>query len=104
MDTSVFFTYPGVQTQPTEATAGFLDGASETEWDTLLSYADTRHLRRGETVFTEGDLDRASSGGAPSAVQKRKIVQGRWGVNGGGRHSLRALLQPPDCHQVQRTV
>ncbi len=59
MDTSVFFTYPGVEPHPTEPTAGFLDDASEAEWDILLAYVHTRHLRSGETMFTEGDLDRA---------------------------------------------
>lgn len=59
MDTSVFFTYPGVQTQPTESTGAFLDDASEREWDVLLSYVHTRHLRSGETIFAEGDVDHA---------------------------------------------
>ena len=59
MDTKVFFTYPGVQTEASEPTSGFLNDASEREWNILLSYVHTRHLRSGETLFTEGDLDRA---------------------------------------------
>jgi CRP-like cAMP-binding protein len=56
MDTQSFFIYP---TEPAPVTEGFLDDASKTEWDILLSYMQTRHLRPGETIFTEGDVDRA---------------------------------------------
>jgi CRP-like cAMP-binding protein len=58
MDTSSFFIYPGTQPEQTDAVT-FLDDATEDEWNTLLSYVQTRHLRRGETVFREGDLDRS---------------------------------------------
>jgi len=58
MDTSSFFIYPNSSIEPA-STAGFLDDASEKEWDELLSYVQTRHLRAGETVFTAGDVDRA---------------------------------------------
>jgi CRP-like cAMP-binding protein len=56
MDTQSFFMYP---TEPAPVTEGFLDDASETEWDIFLSYVQTRHLRAGQTIFNEGDVDRA---------------------------------------------
>ncbi len=59
MDTSSFFIYPTTPSEPAEVTAGFLDNASEAEWDILLSYVQTRHVRPGETIFAEGDPDRA---------------------------------------------
>jgi CRP-like cAMP-binding protein len=59
MDTSGFFTYPTGSSEPNEETRGFLDGASDAEWETLLTYVQTRNVRPGETVFSEGDLDRA---------------------------------------------
>lgn len=59
MDTSSFFIYPTVQRQPSDTTAGFLDNATERDWDALLSYVQTRHLRAGETLFREGAADRA---------------------------------------------
>jgi CRP-like cAMP-binding protein len=59
MDTSSFFVYPTAQSEPVEVTAGFLDNATEKEWDTVLSFVQTRHVRTGETIFSEGDVDRA---------------------------------------------
>ena len=59
MDTSSFFIYPTVEGQASGAAAGFLDNATEREWDALLSYMQTRHLRSGETLFREGAADRA---------------------------------------------
>jgi CRP-like cAMP-binding protein len=59
MDTKSFFIYPTTASEPATPTAGFLDDAGETEWNILLSYVQTRHLRAGETIFTEGDVDRA---------------------------------------------
>jgi CRP-like cAMP-binding protein len=59
MDTSSFFAYPTAQSEPVEVTAGFLDNATDKEWDTLLSFVQTRHFRTGETIFSEGDVDRA---------------------------------------------
>jgi len=59
MDTKSFFIYPTTASEPVTPTAGFLDDAGETEWNILLSYVQTRHLRAGETIFTEGDIDRA---------------------------------------------
>jgi NTE family protein len=59
MDTKSFFIYPTTASEPDAATAGFLGDAGEMEWNILLSYVQTRHLRAGETIFTEGDVDRA---------------------------------------------
>ncbi len=59
MDSSIFFIYPGTQPEPSAVTSGFLDDANEKDWDVLLSYMQTRHLRTVETLFTEGDADRA---------------------------------------------
>jgi CRP-like cAMP-binding protein len=59
MDTSGFFAYPTGPVEPDAPAAGFLDDAGEREWDMLLSYTQTRHLRAGETVLSEGDIDRA---------------------------------------------
>jgi CRP/FNR family transcriptional regulator, cyclic AMP receptor protein len=59
MDTSAFFQYPTGAPEPAAREAVFLDGASEREWDALLSYMQTRQLRRGEVAFAEGDADRA---------------------------------------------
>jgi CRP/FNR family transcriptional regulator, cyclic AMP receptor protein len=59
MDTSSFFIYPTTQSEASVATPGFLDNATEREWDALLSYVQTRHLRARETLFKEGDTDRA---------------------------------------------
>lgn len=59
MDTSSFFQYPTGATEPGTAPATFLGGASEREWDALLSYMQTRQLRSGEMAFSEGDPDHA---------------------------------------------
>ena len=59
MDTRVFFTYPTADAEPPASEPGFLDGCSERQWDTLLTHMQTRNLRAGETLFAEGDLDRA---------------------------------------------
>jgi CRP-like cAMP-binding protein len=59
MDTTSFFIYPTTPAGARASAAGLLDDASEREWATLLSYTQTRHLRAGETVITEGTSDRA---------------------------------------------
>jgi len=58
VDTTHFFIYPGTS-EPEAAPTGFLDDATEAEWDVLLSYVQTRHVRAGEPIFAEGDADRA---------------------------------------------
>jgi CRP-like cAMP-binding protein len=59
MDTSAFFAYPTSPHQPHAPVVAFLGDATETDWDTMLSYTQTRRLRAGEVAFTEGDEDRA---------------------------------------------
>jgi len=58
MDVSSFFDYPTPQAEGAAA-SGFLDQADEREWDTLLAATQTVMLRVGETVFAEGQTDRA---------------------------------------------
>jgi CRP/FNR family transcriptional regulator, cyclic AMP receptor protein len=59
MDTQTFFAYPTASSGSPGRAWCFLETASEQEWDVMLTFMQTRHLRPGETVFTEGDIDRA---------------------------------------------
>ena len=59
MDTKVFFRYPDEPDEPAGRAPEFLADASSQEWSTLLTYAQARHLRRGETLYSEGDRDGA---------------------------------------------
>jgi CRP-like cAMP-binding protein len=80
MDTSGYFPYPTPQVDEASTTPGFLDQAHERAWDTLLAAMQTLILRPGDTVFSEGQADRAlylltdgaleiaAAGGAPATV------------------------------------
>jgi CRP-like cAMP-binding protein len=59
MDTSGYFAYPTPQVDEARATPGFLDQADKRAWDTLLAGMQTLILRPGDTVFSEGQADRA---------------------------------------------
>jgi CRP/FNR family cyclic AMP-dependent transcriptional regulator len=58
MDVSSFFDYPTARAGDAAA-SGFLDQADERDWETLLGATRTVMLRPGETVFAEGQADRA---------------------------------------------
>ena len=59
MDTSSYFGYPTARVEDAGPASGFLEQADEREWDTLLAAMQTLMLRAGDTVFTEGQTDRA---------------------------------------------
>jgi CRP-like cAMP-binding protein len=50
--------YP-TSSEPAAQGTGFLADVGEAAWDTLLSRMQARHLRAGEIVLSEGELDRA---------------------------------------------
>jgi CRP/FNR family transcriptional regulator, cyclic AMP receptor protein len=104
MDTSSFFIYPTSQTDPSEVTSGFLDGATEAEWTTLLSYVQTRYVRTGETVFTEGDIDRTlfilTAGRLEQSSQRTAVVV----VEGPAPLNEVAFLDGGRCTATARAV
>ncbi len=63
MSTGDLFDYPtGTPTEPAQQPlppATFLADADERDWETLISYTQTRELYANEVAFKEGDLDRA---------------------------------------------
>jgi CRP-like cAMP-binding protein len=59
MDTSGFFEYPTPYVADQSTSSGFLEQASEREWDTLLAAMQTVILRPGDTAFAEGRPDPA---------------------------------------------
>src|SRR6266702_1398986 len=78
MDVSSLFDYPTPQAEDA-AVSGFLDQADEREWDTLLAAMQTVMLRAGETVFTEGQTDRALERGCSGAAVELRRVRGARG-------------------------
>jgi CRP/FNR family cyclic AMP-dependent transcriptional regulator len=58
MDVSSYFDYPMSQAEGSAA-SGFLDEADESDWGVLLAAMQTVLLRTGETLFAEGQTDRA---------------------------------------------
>jgi CRP/FNR family transcriptional regulator, cyclic AMP receptor protein len=104
MDTSSFFIYPTSQTDPVEVTAGFLDSASDSEWATLLSYVQTRYVRSGETVFTEGDVDRTlyilTAGRLEQSSQRNPLVV----VDGPAPLNEIAFLDGGRCTTTARAI
>lgn len=55
-----FFDYPGdTSSADTAEDYSFLGDASDEDWDAIRAHAEVRHHRPGETVISEGDVDRA---------------------------------------------
>jgi CRP-like cAMP-binding protein len=101
MDTKSFFMYP---TEPVPVTEGFLDDASETEWGIFLSYVQTRHLRAGETVFTEGDVDRALYVLASGRLEQRSARTPAASVDAPAPLNEQAFLDGGRCATSARAV
>jgi CRP/FNR family transcriptional regulator, cyclic AMP receptor protein len=57
MDTQRFFAYSTPSSDRGPRASGFLETATGEEWDAMLTFMQTRHLRPGETALTEGDID-----------------------------------------------
>lgn len=101
MDTQSFFMYP---TEPTPATEGFLDDASAAEWDIFLSYVQTRHLRAGESLFAEGDVDRALYVLAGGRLAQSSARAPAAGVDGPAPLNELAFLDGGRCATSARAV
>ena len=60
MDTSSFFNYPTLPSQPASSLeTDLLPGHTEDDWTVLLTYFETRRFRPGDWLMREGESERA---------------------------------------------
>lgn len=69
METEGFFAYPdpeppegtvpATESEPPGIEPGFLDEATEQEWESMLAFTQTQYVYTGDDLITEGQTDRA---------------------------------------------
>jgi CRP-like cAMP-binding protein len=104
MDTQSFFIYPTTSSEPAGPAAGFLDEASDAEWNILLSYVQTRHARAGETIFAEGDVDRTLYLLAVGRLEEISTRTGVAAVEAPAQLNELAFLDGGRCASTARAV